>query len=221
MSECILFFVKYPEPGEVKTRLAEDTSPEGAAEFYRVFVEEKFAELDESCEADILVFYTPENIRNQMGAWLGRDTRYLAQKGAELGRRMENAFREAFFMGYEKCVLVGSDVPGLNTDIITVALQSLTPETASIGPADDGGYYLIGFHKKGFVPEVFREMEWSTEHVFQNTVDRLDGLGVEWVELDRLEDTDTLDDVETLAALGTASPLGGRALAVVKKLTGM
>jgi len=221
MKACILFFVKYPEPGEVKTRLAEETSPELAAEFYSVFAKEKLAELSAGCDADVLIFYAPETARNDMADWLGPEHRYLAQKGVDLGRRMENGFREAFFMGYEAGVLVGSDIPGLSPEIIREGLESLTPETVSIGPADDGGYYLIGFHKGGFKPDVFRNMPWSTEDVLQYTANRLEDMGMERVELVRLEDTDTLEDVETLAALGTVGPLGGNALAVAKKLSGM
>lgn len=221
MSDCILFFVKYPTPGEVKTRLAEKSSPELAAEFYKVFVEEKLAELAGCCHADIIIFHTPEASGADMVDWLGADRRYLIQKGSDLGRRMENAFREAFFMHYERVVLVGSDIPGMTPAIITAGLNALTPDTASLGPADDGGYYLMGFHKNGFVPEIFRDMEWSTQDVFQHTVNRIRSAGKSYVELDRLEDTDTMEDVETLVALGTKGPLGGKALAAAKKLIGM
>lgn len=221
MSGCILFFVKYPEPGEVKTRLAEEATPELAAEFYKVFVQEKLAELEAGCDHDIIVFFTPEQNGKAMPDWLGPDYRYLAQKGAELGRRMENAFREAFFMGYERVILAGSDIPGLTPAILDDGLAALTPETASIGPADDGGYYCIGFHKKGFSPKVFSNMQWSNDDVFQRTVNRLSDMGMEVVELARLEDTDTIEDVETLVALGTAGPLGGKALAAARKLAGM
>lgn len=219
--ECVIFFVKLPVPGEVKTRLAEDTSPEGAARFYAVFAEEKLAELKGGCAADIIVCFTPEAARAEVAEWLGPDHRYIAQKGADFGRRMENAFREVFFMGYERAVLAGSDIPGLTPVILSDALESLTPETACLGPAEDGGYYCIGFHKQGFTPEVFRNMEWSTPEVFQRTVNQFDALGRKWVELVQLDDTDTLEDVETLVALGRSGPLGGKALETAKKLTGM
>ncbi len=221
MNDCLLFFVKYPEPGEVKTRLAEDTSPEMAAEFYEVFAAEKLVELNVSTDFDVVVAFAPEIRKDDMPDWLGDDNQYIGQKGGELGRRMENAFREAFLLGYERVVLAGSDIPGLTPAIVAEGLNSLTTDTACIGPADDGGYYLIGFHKQGFVPQVFRSMEWSTEDVFQQTAKRLDDSGKAYVELPRLEDTDTLEDVETLAALGSVGPLGGKALALARKMTGM
>jgi rSAM/selenodomain-associated transferase 1 len=221
MSDCVLFFVKYPEPGAVKTRLAVDSSPELAAEFYKVFVEEKLAELAGSVDAEIIVFFAPETARRAMGDWLGTGRRYIAQKGADLGRRMENGFREAFFMGYERVVLVGSDIPGLTPDLLAQGLTPLTPERASLGPAEDGGYYLIGFHRKGFVPEVFRDMAWSERDVLQVTLRRLAQAGRACVELDPLEDVDTLEDLQTMVALGRSGPLRGRSMELAKRLAGL
>lgn len=220
MKDCLLFFVKYPEPGEVKTRLAEGSSHEQAATFYRTFVEEKLAELDD-CSAEVIICFTPETARNDMQQWLGTKHRFIGQKGADLGRRMENAFREAFFMGYERVVLSGSDIPALSPAIVEEGLAALTPGTACLGPADDGGYYLIGFHRQGLQPTIFQGMEWSTDMVFQQTVTRLEDAGVDFHELPQLEDTDTIEDVETLAALGPTGPLGPRSLAMARKLSGM
>ena len=221
MKDCILFFVKYPEPGEVKTRLAKDSSPELAAEFYSVFVKEKLEELSEGCEADIIICYTPEKLRRETAEWLGSQYRYVAQKGAELGRRMENSFREAFFMGYDRVVLVGSDIPGLTPAIINEGLEQLKPGSASLGPADDGGYYLIGFPRGEMKAEVFHDMEWSTDSVFQTTLTKLENNGMECHALQHLEDTDTVEDLETLTALGSLGPLGSKALAVARKITGL
>lgn len=221
MGNCIMFFVKYPEPGEVKTRLAEESTPEGAAEFYKAFVEDKLAELKDAVDGELIAFYTPETQKKGMNEWLGTDYRFIAQKGVELGRRMENAFREVFFMGFERVVLVGSDIPGLTPDIITTALGSLEPGKACIGPAEDGGYYLIGFHRKTFAPKVFQNMEWSEDDVFQRTINRFADMEIELTELDRLADMDTFEDVETMVALGEKGPLKGRVLELARKLTGL
>lgn len=220
MKDCILFFVKYPVPGEVKTRLAEDSSPELAAEFYATFVEEKFEELKEECGAKVIVCHAPEGAGQAMRDWLGAGVRYFGQKGTDLGRRMENAFREAFLLGYDRAVLAGSDVPGLSPAILTEAIESLTEDTACLGPADDGGYYLVGFHRRGFKPEVLRDMEWSTRDVFERTASRLGKAGMNCHVLPPLEDMDTVEDVETLVALGSAGPLGPRTLAEARRLTG-
>ncbi|BCS90076.1 TIGR04282 family arsenosugar biosynthesis glycosyltransferase [Pseudodesulfovibrio sediminis] len=221
MSDCVIFFVKYPEPGMVKTRLAEECTPELAAEFYRVFVEEKVVELEQGVDGDLLVFHAPEQAGQAMADWLGDGYRFVGQKGAGLGRRMENAFREAFHMGYECVVLVGSDIPGLTADIVNRALAELTPETAVLGPAGDGGYYLIGFHKEGFTQQVFRTEDWGNEGVFDRAFNVIADAGMQFMEMERLDDMDTLEDVETMIALGGGGPLSGRALEVARKLLGM
>lgn len=217
---CVLFFIKYPEPGSVKTRLAEESTPEQAAAFYRAFVEDKLAELEAGIDGDLVVFFTPEPLRDKVRRWLGKDRRYVAQKGADLGRRMENAFREAFFMGFERGVLVGSDIPGLTPDIVNRGLHCLEPGRASLGPAGDGGYYLIGFHRAGFMPEVFRTGEWSTPGVFERAFNVLAGTGFAFTELERLDDMDTMEDIETMLALGPLGPLKGRTLEMARRLAG-
>ncbi|BDQ35127.1 TIGR04282 family arsenosugar biosynthesis glycosyltransferase [Pseudodesulfovibrio portus] len=217
---CVLFFIKYPEPGRVKTRLAEESTPEQAAAFYRAFVEEKLAELEAGVDGDVVVFFTPESRRDAVRDWLGKGRRYVAQKGADLGRRMENGFREAFFMGYQRGVLVGSDIPGLSPGIVNLGLRCLEPDRASLGPAGDGGYYLIGFHRTGFSPEVFRTGEWSTPGVYERAFNVLAGTGLAFTELERLDDMDTMEDVETMLALGELGPLKGRTLEMARKLVG-
>lgn len=221
MKDCLLFFVKYPEPGTVKTRLANDASPELSAEFYATFVEEKFEELVTGCTCDVIVCFAPEKAGQAMRDWLGEEHRFIGQKGADLGRRMENGFREAFLMGYDRVVVTGSDIPGLTPAIIHEGLEALTPENCSLGPADDGGYYLIGFHRKGFVADVFKRMEWSHDMVLQKTMNILEEAGREIFQLVPLEDTDTIEDVETLAALGQSSGFGPRSLAMARRLAGM
>jgi len=221
MSDCVLFFVKYPEPGMVKTRLADDSTPELAADFYRVLVEEKVAELAGKVDGDLIICHIPEKASQAMADWLGDDLRYLGQKGSDLGRRMENGFREAFLMGYDRVVLVGSDIPGMTPDIINRALSGLTPGAATLGPAGDGGYYLVGFHREGFAPDIFQTEEWSTSGVYERAFNILTSSGMEFVEMDRLDDMDTLEDVETMLALGAAGPLSGRLLAHARKLMGM
>lgn len=217
---CLMFFVKYPEPGTVKTRLAEDSTPELAAEFYRTFAEEKLIELEAGVDSDVLVFFAPETQGQGMREWLGSERRLYGQKGADLGRRMENAFRQVFHMGYERAVLVGSDIPGLSADIVNAGVAVLSPSQASIGPAGDGGYYLIGFHRHGFVPEVFHSQEWSKSGVYQQTLNRIADSDVEFVEQEALDDMDTMDDIETMLALGPLGPLKDGALSLARRLVG-
>lgn len=202
MNRCILFFVKYPEPGSVKTRLAEETSPAQACELYKAMVEEVLPVLESVEETDVMVCYTPETRGRDVGRWLGKGRRCLSQKGTDLGRRMENGFREAFFMFYEQVVLVGSDIPGLTAEIIGQAFAALDDGKVVLGPAEDGGYYLIGFERGSFTPEVFSDMVWSTETVFEDTVARLTKLGFGVETLPQLMDMDTLDDLRAQVERG-------------------
>lgn len=220
MIDCTLFFVKYPMPGQVKTRLGQASTPELAAEFYATFVEEKLAEFDGAVQSDLFIMHSPEKAGQAMADWLGKEHNFIGQKGPNLGRRMENAFREIFFMGYDRAVLVGSDIPGLTPEIINLALVGLTPERAALGPSGDGGYYLVGFHRDGFVPEIFHTDVWSVSDVFQRAHGGLVSAGKQLVDLPVLEDLDTLEDVETMVALGGLGPLGGRSLESARRLLG-
>ena len=123
-------------------------------------------------------------------------------------------------MGYERAVLVGSDIPGLTPEIVNRGLRCLEPDRASLGPAGDGGYYLIGFHKAGFAPEVFRTGEWSSPGVYERAFNILAGAGFAFIELEGLDDMDTMEDIETMLALGPMGPLRGRTLDMARKMAG-
>jgi len=218
VKDCVIVFVRHPEPGRVKTRLAGALTPEGAARFYKALVEEKLAELAAGCAAEVLVCCTPASAVGDVEAWLGPGFRYAVQRGADLGERMANAIAESFAMGFARCVLVGSDIPGLTPSIVEEGLSVLTESTASIGPAADGGYYLIGFHRDGLIPAVFDDMRWSTPSICRETVRLLDECGVTVHRLATLQDIDTVDDLERLIALGDDGPLKGLPLAVARDL---
>lgn len=216
MNRCILFFVKYPEVGQVKTRLAQDTSPEEACEFYRASVAHLITVLEDIEDVELVVCYAPESYGHQVKEWLGSERRRLSQKGADLGRRMENAFREAFFMFYDEVILVGSDIPELSADIFPQAFKELSSGKAVLGPARDGGYYLIGFPRDLFVPEVFSDMVWSNSQVLDSTVKRLATCDVEAAMLPEMGDVDTLTDLRGLVE--RSAPEGTRVLELARKM---
>lgn len=214
---CLLFFVKHPEPGAVKTRLAEGTSPERAARFYAALVEDRLAALEGDGRFDVLVCFAPADRREEIETWLGPARRYLAQRGGELGERMENGFRDAFSLGYGRAVLTGSDIPGLNPALVRRGLDALSPKRSALGPAADGGYYLVGFHRDGFAPEALRDSQWSDPSVFDRALAGLRGAGLEAEILDRLSDVDTPAD---LRALLGKDVLRGRVLELARELAG-
>ncbi|MEZ7196901.1 TIGR04282 family arsenosugar biosynthesis glycosyltransferase [Pseudodesulfovibrio karagichevae] len=219
MRDCLLFFVRHPEPGRVKTRLAGPASPELAAQFYAAMAEGLLDRLAGAIDADLLVCFTPPSREAAVRAWLGEDRLFLAQHGADLGERMANGFAEAFAIGYDRVVLTGSDIPGLTPAIVRWGLDALTPERAALGPAEDGGYYLVGFHRDGYVPALFDEAGWGGSGVYGRAVERLRGAGRAVAELDRLADLDTVGGLRTMLD-SPDCPLAGRALTLARKVAG-
>jgi hypothetical protein len=219
MRDCLLFFVRHPEPGRVKTRLIGPASPGLVADFYAALVESALDRLGHGLGADLIVCFTPGENREAIQAWLGPARRLLAQRGEGLGERMANAFRDAFAMGYERVVLTGSDIPGLTPGTVRQGLDALTPGRAALGPAEDGGYYLAGFHRDGFVTALFDETEWGGSGVYARALARLTEAGAGTAVLDRLSDLDTVDDLRTLLD-SPVCPLTGRALALARQVAG-
>jgi rSAM/selenodomain-associated transferase 1 len=144
-----------------------------------------------------ICFY-PKNALEGLKEWLGDQHHYIPQKGKDLGERMSNAFRKAFDTGFKRVVLVGSDIPDLPLEVIEEAFISLKEEDAAIGPAYDGGYYLIGFKEKTFSPQVFERMAWGTERVFEDTMKVLKNLNQRVHTLPYLRDIDTVDDLKNI-----------------------
>lgn len=196
-SSPILLFLKAPLRGGVKTRLAAGLGDDAALELYRSFVDD-ILETVESSGLSCMVFFYPPDAQNIITEWLGSGRRYLPQEGADLGERMKKAFERVFNKGQDRAIIIGSDMPDLPARFLTVALESLVTHDCAIGPAADGGYYLIGFSKAGFRPSVFDGIAWSTKQVFTETMLRLkhDGAMVHVLPLTR--DVDTVDDLRDL-----------------------
>ncbi len=199
-SGALLVFLKRPTPGEVKTRLAPDLGAQAAADLYRVLAEETLRRtVPRPGDYGRLLCFAPANARREMREWLPGET-WLAQKGGDLGDRMAHAFREAFRRGARRAVLIGSDAPSLTRELVLTAFAALGDNDLVLGPARDGGYYLVGLSRPCDV--LFREVPWSTPEVLRVTLERAGALGLRAWLLERLRDIDTLDDVrESWAAL--------------------
>jgi len=192
-----LFFVKYPEPGKVKTRLAASIGPDKAAELYGNFVLDLLGKL-ESTRLRFKICFYPEQKRELLMGWLGDGHDYMAQKGGDLGERMVTAFLEAFAGGHRRVILVGSDFPDLPQSFLEESLGALNTHDAVIGPAMDGGYYLIGFMKEAFCHQAFEGMPWGTEGVFRQTLSILKAHRKRVYILPVWNDIDTLEDLRQL-----------------------
>lgn len=194
---CVVLFVKLPEKGRVKSRLALHVGEDMALRLYENMVLDAIDMLKRG-RFPFRICYTPQDARDQMTGWLGQEYDYQPQTGGDLGDRMEGAFVRVFSGDIEQVLLIGSDIPGLTTGVIEEAFTSLLTNDAAIGPADDGGYYLIGFRKNTFFPGIFHDMAWSTSAVFRETTDRLHEVSRKVHLLPELTDVDTVEDLRTL-----------------------
>ena len=194
---CLLFFIKSPEKGKVKSRLASVIGDKPAANLYRDFITQMLSTLKRGDFPFYICFY-PKNALKGLREWLGGQYQYIPQKGKDLGERMRNGFIGAFEIGFRRVVLIGSDIPDLPLEFVEEAFTSLKKKDAVIGPALDGGYYLIGFKDKTFSPQVFEGMAWGTETVFGETMNILKKLMQNVHTLPYRRDIDTIEDLRKL-----------------------
>lgn len=193
----VIIFVRAPEKGKVKTRLAASLGDSSVLTLYKAFVRDLIQMLEKGRYALTIAFY-PQGAGEKITKWLGSVNPMIPQRGKDLGERMKNAFCDVFSSDSGSAVLIGSDTPNLSSSIIDEALLSLGNHDSVIGPAFDGGYYLIGFRKNTFLPDVFEGIEWSTSQVFNETMDILRDRGLGVHVLPKQRDIDIFDDVRVL-----------------------
>ena len=199
MTECLGIFAKNWASGNVKTRLARSIGEQKAAEIYRIFVETLIERFSDISTSKVLAF-TPSGPEsqslfssNQFSTWEKKP-----QIDGDLGKRMSFFFEAQFSKGLSKIVLIGSDSPNLPHKYVDQAFQSLRSHDVVLGPSNDGGYYLVGCKKQ--VSQIFRDIPWSTEHVWQNTIERLEKESIEYKVLEPWYDVDDWDDLQKLVA---------------------
>jgi uncharacterized protein len=188
-SNILLIFARNPVLGNVKTRLAASIGEKAALEVYKELLErtqvmaQKVAGDKMLCYADLI------EKRND----LNENFLKAKQVGADLGERMANAFAAAFGQGYKKAVVIGTDCPDLNEAILAEAFEKLNEAAIVIGPAFDGGYYLLGMTRPHL--QLFENIKWSTPTVFEATISKCEELGLKWSALPPLHDIDEERDL--------------------------
>jgi rSAM/selenodomain-associated transferase 1 len=197
--QCVLLFIKAPVKGRVKSRLAAAIGEEAALEIYKGFVT-AIVETMKAGHYPFRIAVYPREALESARHWLGNDLVYLPQTGKDLGERMKNAFARVFSGGIERAVLIGSDIPDLPDEVIPEAFRSLESKDAVIGPAPDGGYYLIGFNARTFLAGAFDGIPWSTKTVFSDTMQVLERSSWTVHQLPLWRDVDTLEDLKDLVA---------------------
>ena len=188
--EKLFVFVKAPRPGTVKTRLAEAVGGEAACAAYRDLVITLLNQL-QSLRAVELCF-SPDDASAEIQGWLKADWNSRPQGGGDLGHRLQSAFERAFATGVKRAVIIGSDCPAITAEDICEAWRSLRTHDVVLGPATDGGYWLIGLRRPQ--PQLFRDIPWSTERVLIETTKRIQQAGLSVQVLRELQDVDTEAD---------------------------
>jgi uncharacterized protein len=186
---CILIFTRNLKLGKVKTRLAKTIGDEKALEIYQ-FLVQKTKEISDQVQVKKRVYYDQSITENDF--WNSEDYQKFLQKGTDLGSRMYQAFLQAFQSDFEKVIIIGSDLYDLTPKIISEAFQELDKSDVVIGPAEDGGYYLLGM--KVLHPPIFKNKNWGTDSVRKETLADLKEKKV--FLLEELNDVDIFEDIQ-------------------------
>jgi len=187
-------FAKAPTPGRVKTRLAADIGDERAAEIYRRLGRQTVQSL-RGGPYRLVVFGDPPDADSlaRISEWLGLEALQVRPQGpGDLGARMTAALDEALGDA-DQALVVGTDIPGIDQDTVGRAFTALDEHDVVVGPAVDGGYYLVGLVRP--CPDLFEEIPWSTSRVLSDTLDRARSIGLSVALLDEKADVDTVDDL--------------------------
>jgi hypothetical protein len=193
--KAVAVFVKAPRAGYVKTRLARGLGTESAVRFYTLCARhicDRLRSLPDDCAR--YAYYSGALFRSDIRALCGPGITLRPQADDEsLGMRLNCAFEELFRKGMQRVVIVGSDIPDLHEGIILDAFKALETHEVVMGPAHDGGYYLIGLTRP--LPALFRNMPWSSSRILQKTEEKCEDRGFSYHTLGRCYDIDTLDDI--------------------------
>lgn len=195
MRDRLIVFTRYPEPGNTKTRLIPVLGPDGAARLHRRMAEHTFAvaeQFGKQKRVSVMAYYTGAS-KERMNRWLGPEVTLRRQGDGDLGARIARAFREAFQSRMKRVIIIGTDCPGIRVETLQEAIDSLTSNDVVIGPARDGGYYLVGLRCE--IPELFKDIPWGTGHVLERTLERAHRLGIRPFLLETLEDIDRPEDL--------------------------
>ncbi|RAM51637.1 MAG: hypothetical protein C6Y22_10490 [Hapalosiphonaceae cyanobacterium JJU2] len=191
----LIIFTRYPEPGLTKTRLIPALGTGGAAHLQRQMTEYtllKVRELQKAIAISIEVRFTGGNLE-LMQSWLGADLIYQSQGEGDLGKRMERSLEYAFSAGAHQVIIIGTDCPDVNIQILVKAFTNLQHCDIVLGPAVDGGYYLIGLQRP--FGELFVDINWGTSQVLQQTVAICHQLNLSIDYLPTLADVDRPEDL--------------------------
>ena len=186
----LIVFVKAPRVGTVKTRLAQQIGAKAACDAYQQLVRAVLNRIDSLHHVQLR--YNPDDAASEIAQWRRRTWTLSPQGVGDLGERLAGAFAESFAAGASRVVVIGSDCPWLSAADIEEAWNDLETHDLVLGPARDGGYWLVGL--RGPSPELFSDISWSSETVLAQTIQRARARELRVRLLRELRDVDTLED---------------------------
>lgn len=192
-NQCLCIFIKSPVTGPVKSRLAAEVGTKKALSLYSAMVKDLVRNLHSSSFSIRYYVTSSGRLPLQLGNMDKPDI--VLQHGRTLGSRMINAFRNEFEKGMKRIILIGSDIPAIDHVLISDFFDHLDTADAVIGPAEDGGYYLIGMKKEVFTADLFAGIPWSSPTVCQETLHRFQKNGISWHKGLKLQDIDDVHDL--------------------------
>ncbi|WP_216066351.1 TIGR04282 family arsenosugar biosynthesis glycosyltransferase [Pseudotamlana agarivorans] len=191
--ELVIVFVKNIQLGKVKTRLAKTVGDDNAVKVYKALLEIT-ENVTKNISADVCIHFS-----ETLDETIWKNTKKTIQHGEDLGARMKNAFKTSFEKGYERIVLIGSDLPSLTTAHLNTALTKLKYNDIVFGPAEDGGYYLVGLSKMHDF--IFENKPWSETHLLETTLNEIKTKKATYDVLETLNDIDTIEDLNAFPQL--------------------
>ncbi len=203
MSRAIICFTRVPVPGQTKTRLMPVLSAEQCAALHIAFLKD-LAKVYSETDADLLVCCTPDEGWQQLEAIFPQAAGMYPQEGADLGERMHNALCRGLELGYEKVLLMGTDVPLVTIDHLEGAFAALDRADVTLAPVPDGGYFLVG--AKAPCPALFTGQTYGAGSVFENTCAAAKAAGLTVAPAPGAMDVDTPEDLQALWSRIRGSP---------------
>lgn len=194
-------FAKSPILGTVKTRMCPPLSRTQCLHLHQILVNHTLRLLQPLCSSEVEIVVCFTGTLNQALGYADRlavPKSFLVdiQVGKDLGERLQNTLTTRMKAGYSEVIFIGTDCPRLCLETVQYAIKSLGHQDVVIGPANDGGYYLIGF--SSYIPAILQGIHWGTSEVYKQTVDRLILQSVQWESMQLQSDLDTFGDLMKL-----------------------
>lgn len=221
MKVALAVMVKQPTPGRVKTRLCPPLTPEEAAELYRCFLLDKISQVKRIGVAALYLAFTPQEAEQFFRSLAGGSLSLVAQAGRDLGQRLDRLSTELLAAGHPAVLIIDSDTPDLPDRYLAEAVECLANGgiDAVFGPAEDGGYYLVGLRRPS--PAIFQGITWSTPVVLKQTLEKTTEIGLRVHLLRAWFDVDTRADLDRLRSrLMAEGTLADHTRAFLERLAG-